>query len=221
MVPTAVLVDGAYFLKRYPFTFGRKHSPEKIAKNLFTMCIEHLEDKHDLYRILFYDCPPISKKAHNPVTGAAIDFSKTEDFGFRNRLHLELVRLRKVALRMGRIGEAGGGWRIKSRPTKELLAGRLSLDKLTGEDVEYGMSQKGVDMRIGLDSASLAFKKLVRRIVLVTGDADFVPAAKHARREGIDVILDPMWQQISGDLFEHIDGLKTVCPKPDGKGKKR
>jgi len=218
VTPTAVLVDGAYFLKRYSSTYGRKHTPKQIAKNLFTMCIEHLDDKHDLYRILFYDCPPLGKKAHNPISGKAVDFSKTPDFAFRNELHRELVRLRKVALRLGRIGESSGGWRIKPRPTKDLLSGRMALDELSPDDVEYGMSQKGVDMRIGLDIAALAFKRLVHRIVLVTGDSDFVPAAKHARREGIDVILDPMWQQISSDLFEHIDGLKTVCPKPTPKG---
>ena len=62
--------------------------------------------------------------------------------------------------------------------------------------------------------ASLAYKRLVERIVLVTGDADFVPAAKLVRREGIDVILDPMWQNVSEDLLEHVDGLKSVCPRP-------
>lgn len=217
MVPTAILVDGAYFLKRYPRTYGPRHSPVQIAKNLFTMCIGHLDDKNDLYRILFYDCPPLTKKAHNPVSGAAIDFSKTSDFLFRNQLHMELVKLRKLALRKGRIGDAGGGWVIKPRVTKELLSGKKSLDQLTDDDVFYTMTQKGVDMRLGLDIASLAHKRLVKRIVLVTGDSDFVPAAKHARREGIDVVLDPMWQTVSSDLFEHIDGLKTVCPKPNSR----
>jgi len=28
-------------------------------------------------------------------------------------------------------------------------------------------------------------------------------------------ILDPMWQVIGEDLFEHIDGLNSRCPKPD------
>ncbi|WP_255251341.1 NYN domain-containing protein [Pseudomonas indica] len=46
-------------------------------------------------------------------------------------------------------------------------------------------------MRIGVDVASLSFKKQVDQIVLIAGDADFVPAAKMARREGIDFILDP------------------------------
>jgi len=67
-----------------------------------------------------------------------------------------------------------------------------------------------VDMRIGLDIAAMAFKKQVDQIILVAGDSDFVPAAKLARREGIDFILDPMWSSIRDDLHEHIDGLRSV-----------
>lgn len=40
-------------------------------------------------------------------------------------------------------------------------------------------------------------------------DGGFVPAAKQARREGIDFILDPMGAPIKSDLFEHIDGIQT------------
>ena len=69
--------------------------------------------------------------------------------------------------------------------------------------------QKGVDMRIGIDIASLAYKKQVDQIILIAGDSDFVPAAKLARREGIDFILDPMGAVIRPDLFEHIDGLES------------
>jgi uncharacterized LabA/DUF88 family protein len=54
------------------------------------MCIKHLDDKNELYRILFYDCPPLSKKAHNPVSGKAVDFSKTSTHAFRTQLHTEL-----------------------------------------------------------------------------------------------------------------------------------
>jgi len=88
--------------------------------------------------------------------------------------------------------------------------GFLFFQRICNED----SSTKGVDIKIGLDIASLAYKKLVDRSVLVSGDADFVPAAKVARREGIDFILDPLWNPIDPELFEHIDGLNTVCPKP-------
>jgi uncharacterized LabA/DUF88 family protein len=73
-------------------------------------------------------------------------------------------------------------------------------------------------MRLGLDIASLAYKQQVNQIVLISGDADFVPAAKLARREGIDFILDPLWATIRPDLYEHIDGLRTVAPRPQARG---
>ena len=69
---------------------------------------------------------------------------------------------------------------------------------LTEKDFEPDFVQKGVDMRIGLDIASLTHKSLVSRTVLIAGDSDFVPAAKYARREGVDFFLDPMWQSIFG-----------------------
>jgi uncharacterized LabA/DUF88 family protein len=78
----------------------------------------------------------------------------------------------------------------------------------------YDASPKGVDMKIGLDIASVAYKKQADQIVLVARDADFVPAAKLARREGIDFVLDPMWITIANDLHEHIDGLRSTCPRP-------
>jgi uncharacterized LabA/DUF88 family protein len=68
-------------------------------------------------------------------------------------------------------------------------------------------------MRVGLDIAAMAFKRQVKQIVLVAGDSDFVPAAKLARREGIDFILDPMWAPIRDDLHEHIDGLRSTLKK--------
>ena len=61
----------------------------------------------------------------------------------------------------------------------------------------------------------MSFKKQVDRIVLVAGDSDFVPAAKLARREGIDFILDPLWLKVSDDLLEHIDGLRSTSPNPN------
>lgn len=70
-------------------------------------------------------------------------------------------------------------------------------------------------MRIGIDIAHLSFCKQVDKIILISGDSDFVAASKQARREGIDFVLDPMWMPIKNDLFEHIDGLKSCFPNPN------
>ena len=53
----------------------------------------------------------------------------------------------------------------------------------------------------------------VDQIILISGDSDFVPAAKLARREGIDFILDPLWASIKPNLHEHIDGLRSNWKK--------
>lgn len=220
---TAVLFDGAFFLKRHAAIYGSGLDARKVAKDVFAIALKHLEGRRpedprrDLYRIFFYDCPPLTKRAHNPVTGKAIDFSKTPTAHFRTDLHRELIHIRKVALRLGHLADRQAHWSISRTATKAILAGKMSVDDLSETDVSYDVSQKGVDMRIGLDIASLAYKKQVDQIVLIAGDSDFVPAAKLARREGIDFILDPMWRSVRAELYEHIDGLRSVSPKPQGR----
>ena len=93
------------------------------------------------------------------------------------------------------------------------MSGKKTLDSLEEKDFIFNATQKGVDMKIGIDIASLAYTKQADQIILLAGDSDFVPAAKLARREGIDFILDPMWAEIKPDLFEHIDGLKSQWKK--------
>lgn len=212
--PVAILVDGGFFLKRYRKCFPQAstHAPATVAKNMYTMLLSHVE-KERLYRILFYDCPPLEKKAHYPVSGQSIDFSKTPIADFRREFHDELKKLRKVALRLGYL-KSQDGWVIRSGKIKALLDRKITVSDLIEEDFYYATQQKGVDIKIGLDIASLAYKRLVDRIILISGDSDFVPAAKLARREGIDFILDPMWKSIDPHLHEHIDGLKSICQKP-------
>ncbi len=89
-----------------------------------------------------------------------------------------------------------------------------SWQEISDGDVFLGLRQKGVDMRIGLDIASMTLKRQVDTIILVTGDSDFVPAAKLARREGVEFLLDPLWQRVSEELTEHVDGVASVFPQP-------
>lgn len=219
---SAILIDGAYFVRRFrAIEPHNAHNAKRAAELAFRWAVAHLSEgkrRHELYRIFFYDCPPLQKKLHHPVSGKAIDFAKSSEAIFRLELHNELKQKRKVALRLGHLaGEAP--WTIKPEKIEDLLKGRIKLEELTESDVIPNARQKGVDMRIGLDISSLAYKKQVGQIVLFAGDADFVPAAKLARREGIDFVLDPMWRQIPPTLMEHVDGLRSTCPKPAQKAK--
>lgn len=223
MSRVAILVDLGFFLPRYRSLIqrnaGTHHTAKQVATALFDTAERHVDREHgeQLYRIFAYDCKPLSKKAHNPITGRAIDFSRTPVYKFRNELHDELVCMRKVALRLGELAD-DSQWTIRREPLKRLLRKEISIDDLTDADLRYEVSQKGVDIKFGIDIASLAYKKLVDRVVLITGDSDFVPAAKLARREGLDVVLDPLWNHIAHSLHEHIDGLKSfwVCRDQPG-----
>jgi uncharacterized protein (TIGR00288 family) len=72
---------------------------------------------------------------------------------------------------------------------KRALRSAASRIEIESVDFEPEIRQKGVDMRIGLDIASLTLKHHVQTIVLVTADSDFIPAMKFARREGAQLFL--------------------------------
>lgn len=103
---------------------------------------------------------------------------------------------------------------LSTEQARQLLSAHDFWQSLRAGDVALGLRQKGVDMRIAIDIASLTLKQQVSTIVLVAGDSDFVPAAKLARREGMEFILDPLWQKVNDDLFEHIDALQSGLKRP-------
>jgi uncharacterized LabA/DUF88 family protein len=219
-MPTAIFVDAGFFLKRFTKVYPLKNRRDasEVARTLHEIALSHLTqrgdvDRKDLYRIFVYDCPPLLKKAQWPISGKPIDFSRTETAEFRLKFHQELKCLRKVALRLGRLADARR-WKLSPMALGALLNGTRDWNSLTDADFVYDTRQKGTDMRIGLDIASVAYKKQADQIVLVAGDSDFMPAAKLARREGIDFILDPMWHSVHAELHEHIDGLRSTCPRP-------
>ena len=208
-ISTAILVDGGFYRRRAYHFWGDK-SPRERADELYNFCIHLLHNQREqriLYRLFYYDCPPISKIVYNPVTKKQVDLGKTDDFKWTEEFFNELKHKRKVALRLGRLSENALQYNIKPDSFKKLLNGKLSLEQLTDNDIKLNIEQKGVDMRIGVDISSLAFKHQVQQIILISGDSDFVPAAKQARREGIDFILAPMGAAIKSDLYEHIDGM--------------
>lgn len=216
MLRTAILVDGAFYRKR-AFHFYGEVSPDKRAKELSDYCRRHIveERKYNsyLYRVFYYDCPPSTKRVFHPLLKRTVNLKNTPDYTWALKFFEELKHQRKFALRLGRLAEEQAVYNLKPDSTKKLLDGRISVNELTENDFFLSIRQKGVDMRIACDISSLAFKKQVDRIILISGDSDFVPAAKQARREGVDFILDPMRMAIKDDLFEHIDGVRTKVPK--------
>lgn len=226
---TAILVDGGFYQKRAQTCLGDATAEER-ATQLHSYCLRHLRQKKnqkkksssskqnseddyefssELYRIFYYDCRPMTKKIYHPFLGQTVDYSKTALYTYMDQFLKELTRKRKFALRLGKLSEQEAVFQLKYDTLKKLCAHTKTVADLTEQDFRLDVKQKGVDMKIGIDIASMAYKKQVDKIVLIAGDSDFVPAAKLARREGIDIVLDPLGAHIKPDLFEHIDGLRT------------
>ena len=206
---TAILVDGGFYRKRARQLWGEK-TPAETADGLFTYCKRHLSEhgrKHDLYRIFYYDCPPIEKQLYHPLLQRTTDLSRTPQSKWMKAFLEELKQKRKVALRLGILDDNNSEYQIRYDVLKKLCAGKIQISDLSEADFQPNIKQKGVDMKIGVDIASLAYKKQMDQIVLIAGDSDFVPAAKLARREGVDFVLDSLNAPIKEELFEHIDGL--------------
>lgn len=227
MTSVAILIDGGFLLRRLPAVRPQidANDPAEAVKAVNQLVGSHLHYLNRTYqyanpyrllhRIFYYDARPYDRKAHTPVDEAPIDYAKSPAANFRNSFFDLLRGTPNVALRLGHVRkDSDRSWIFKAQPQKDLLRGQLSVDDLADEHFVPALRQKGVDMRIGIDIASLTLRRQVNVIVLVSGDADFVPAAKLARREGVRVVLDPLWQNVSLDLYEHIDGLRSGFPNP-------
>lgn len=227
MKKTAILIDAGFFIHKLQH-IKRTHFKEysltsKIVMDVIWNLVHfHLKVNNDsgkersleLYRIYFYDCPPLDKQIKNPLpeighkTPKDKNFKLEESYILRESLHKDLKQSRKVALRMGELSDHGS-WQINELSLKSLLRGNKTWNQLTNKDFHYQYTQKQVDIKLGMDITTLAYEKLVEVIVLVAGDSDFVPAAKLARTKGIDFILDPLKHDINPDLSEHIDGVQS------------
>lgn len=194
----AILIDGGFVRRR----LGAPNKPataQHIRDLVATIRAHPRVTDHFLHRIFYYDARPLETPVRKPLQGGVIDFGKEPLAARSHALFLELAREPYFALRMGEL--SFNGWGVRS--------GSLNKDvpelRVTAATLKPQISQKGVDMRIGMDIAALTLKNLVGVILLVTGDSDFVPAMKFARREGAQLFLAPLGHGIRESMREHSD----------------
>lgn len=227
MTKVAILIDGGYFLKRLravrPGTDAS--DPAAVARDISRLVAAHLKHINKIerrehfrsliYRAFYYDARPYLNKGHLPVSRRAIDYARTDKAAFHLGLHDRLRKTSNMAVRLGEVRrDPDSLWELKPAVLSALLKNTRTFEALTDDEFRPTFRQKAVDMRIGLDIASITLKRQASIIVLVAGDSDFVPAAKLARREGVRFVLDPLWRRVDPGLFEHIDGLYSGFPRP-------
>ncbi len=196
----AILLDGGFIKKKlrerlraFPSTKDVVDLTKDIMRhNALTGCV--------LFRVYYYDAPPFEGSATNPISGDTIDFSSTQ-VANKNRALIEALELTPhFAVRRGSLIQPG--WKLGSQALRSITAAPRPL---TGSDLVPDLQQKGVDIKIGLDIASIALKRAADILVLVTGDSDFVPPMKFARVEGLKVYLEAMGHVVRRELRAHAD----------------
>lgn len=191
----AILIDGGFFTQR--FKILNKKSPDRAdVEALISSIMTSVQAKTGtcstdvLLRTFYYDCEPFAKTIKN-LKGNPIDYSKSHVYLSQTSYLNDLRMIDQFALRLGELTFAG--WKLNSYKPKQ---SKPIVD----------LRQKGVDMKIGLDMAWMAGKKTVDKIVLVTGDSDFISPIKLVRREGILIYLYSMGAKtIKNELKEHAD----------------
>jgi uncharacterized LabA/DUF88 family protein len=201
----AVLVD-AGFIKRKLGTQARPMNADDFERFIDRVIAHRELQDMRLHRVYVYDAAPLTERVVKPLRGGEINFASQPIAQRSQKLHKALQRKRNVAIRMGDL--AFRGWSVK--PAKLDWDGEELV--IRAADLVPNIQQKAVDMRIGLDIAALTLKKIVQVIVLVTGDTDFIPAMKFARREGAQLYLVPMAHAIRESMYEHADLILDIAP---------
>ena len=199
------MIDGWFMRKRiYQLKAFFYNGP-----NIRNYCLQFLGSSDSLYRIFYYDTEPLKEKGHNPLTKQFIDFGKTHVALQQLALLDSIRKTPNFALRLGKTIWRNNSWILSPDRFKDLVSKKITIDSLVEKDIHPHIEQKAVDMKIGLDIALIAMKKLADLLIIITGDSDIVPALKLARREGMQVGLDPLGCPIQPELQEHVDFVTT------------
>lgn len=207
MSKTAILIDGAFFKFKYKQLTGHFSTADDVITYCQKLMQEPQLSNSELFRIYYYDCYPFLGRARNPLNGITTDYSTTL-VAQKSTAFLKALRLKaNVAFREGSLSY--DGWTI---PTQNISQIVRNSGVLQPDDLKISLTQKRVDIKIGLDIAWLASKRIVEKVVLVTGDSDFVPAMKFARTEGINVYLCCFGHGVKEDLKVHADDVINTVP---------
>jgi len=203
MRKVVVMLDGSFVLKVLSGRLSQRPTAEQAYE--FAMACVDEGDQEELLRIYYYDCPPYGSTEVHPLSGASINFSAKPLFNLQKAFQDKLSRMDHIAFRRGVLSFYG--WKIGKIASQQLIRTRRPIQNW---DLVPNLKQKRVDMKIGLDIAWLSSKKIVDRIILVTGDADFIPAMKFARREGVQVVLVTLGKRVKPEMREHTDLFREV-----------
>ena len=215
MKKVSILIDGEWFRRSLENSTALKGKlPNGITADvMYRNCLLALDKKEEeLFRVFYYDCPPYAGTHTNPIDNTKINFKLQKKHQSRSLFLAEMKKKDFVAMRLGTAKQRG--WTLTNNYSIQAITNTAAVKPPTAKDVFLSLEQKGVDMRIGIDVATLSLKRIVDKIILISGDTDMIPAMKLARREGVQVILVEVDQSLSKSLDEDADLVRKIRPTP-------
>lgn len=205
----AILIDGG-FAKRKLGSAVKPATAEDFNRLVKKLQATPPLDGMRLHRVYYYDSVPLESSHEKPLGGGLVEFGNNAVAHKSRQLFEQLAKQPFTALRLGELSFEG--WEISPKKLNKATGTTL---QVSADDLKPQISQKGVDMRIGMDIAALTLKKQVQVIVLVSGDSDFVPAMKFARREGVNLFLVSLGQRVKPSMLEHSDLFLDIEPQTE------
>lgn len=196
----AVLLDGGFVIKKLQQASRSFPSADDIAQLCVDIAAHPNLQGYELLRNYFYHARPATDTITNPLSKERTNLADTHI----HRQHLSLLDRLEMkphfAIRLG--DTVAQDWRLGSSALRALASNPRPIE---ANDLVPNITQKGVDLRIGLDMARLALREMVRIMIVVTGDSDLVPAFKFARREGMTIYLQTLGHGVRRELKTHAD----------------
>lgn len=170
MARLAVIVDGG-FIRSKLFIRQNIDNPDRLygcpdANTIYQKIISVVSNnfsKDELLRIFYYDCIPDvheRRTSRNPVTGERTRLLSNIQIETQRTVFDQLKEKPYIAFRYGEL--AYDGWKICN-----ISEFRDKLDRnedISDNDFKIRVTQKGVDLKMGLDIAWLGMKNIVDKI---------------------------------------------------------
>jgi uncharacterized LabA/DUF88 family protein len=202
----AVVTDAGYLLKLLDRCRSQTANNRIEVGHLRAVADKAIESGEELFRIYCYHCPPYGATQRKPFNAGTVDFGASGVAKYQTALQESIRLAPRFAFRTGQL--RWRGWKCEYDP-----AGRRQTATTPAQDLNWqpDFEQKQVDIKIGLDIAWLASKRIVDVIAIASNDTDFVPAMKFARREGVKVRLLTFAGTLAhNNLVEHSDYVTEI-----------
>lgn len=210
----AILIDTGFFYRNMRYRTRKNVSAKHIMEYA-----DHLKklkhvDEHDLLVVYFNTGGTFEIDPNQPMS-KYIQIKNIKNPSNRKYLgnpadrnilaSSYFARMRTTTLTAEQKAEMNRKWEEKRR-----LANNMVAYQKFAQDIH----EKGVNMSVSLDLAMLALREMVFAVIVVTDNADYIPAFKFVRSMGTKVILDTLGCKAHPELIRSanvfIDG-SNLC----------